>query len=325
MIIVRAPLRVSFAGGGSDIPEYFKNSEEPGVVVSTAIQKYVYVYVSPKFDGGIRVSYSRTENVNNVSEIQHDIIREALKMFEISKGIEVVTMADVSGRGTGLGSSSALAVALVAALSKYTGKYYNRYNCAEMACKLEIEKCKHPIGYQDQFASAFGGLNRIEFRKRETRVDKIEPFGGTTVLQDNLILFWTGIRSKTSDDILREQTAGLSDASKKESTKTMAKMADDLNRDIWAGNIDHFGRMLNEGWKLKKTMSSGISNPKIDKIYQKALESGATGGKLLGAGGGGFLLLFASPDRHAMLRNALSLKSIPIKFDTKGVSLIHYG
>lgn len=322
MIVARAPLRISFAGGGSDLPAYFLKSAEPGMVVSAAIQKYVYVILNKKFDEGVRISYSHTENVRHVSEIKHDIIREALKYFGISKGVEVVTVADVPGRGTGLGSSSALAVALIMALAKYTNRYYTPYDCAKLACHIEIDLCGHPIGYQDQFASAFGGLNTIEFRKREVRVDCIKPMSGLGMLEDNLIMFWTGIRKDTAAQILKEQVIKLCDDDIFGSTRKMVEIAKTMATNLWANDVDDFGHLLDEGWKIKKTISDKISNEKIDRIYQRALANGATGGKILGAGGGGFMLLFAAPDRHKTLQYALSLKSIPVKIDLCGVRII---
>lgn len=322
MIISRAPLRISFAGGGSDLPAYWLRSSEPGMVVSAAIQKYVYVILNKKFDEGIRVSYSRTENVRHVSELKHDIIRETLKYFGISRGVEVVTVADVPGRGTGLGSSSALTVALICALAKYTNRYYTPYDCARLACEIEIEMCGHPIGFQDQFASAFGGLNTIQFRKREVRVDNIKPMAGLGNLEDRLILFYVGQRKDVADDILHEQSVKLSEKDTFEKTKKLVELAKKFEIDLWGNNLDHFGELLDQEWKIKKSISDKISNDKLDKLYQKALDSGACGGKMCGAGGGGFMLIFASPDRHRMIQNALSLKSIPVKIDTCGVRIV---
>lgn len=322
MIIARAPLRVSFAGGGSDLPAYWLRSSEPGLVVSAAIQKYVYVILNKKFDEGIRVSYSHTENVRHVSELKHDIIRETLKYFGISKGVEVVTVADVPGRGTGLGSSSALTVALIYALAKYTNRYYTPYDCARLACEIEIEICGHPIGFQDQFASAFGGLNTIQFRKREVRVDNIKPMSGLKNLEDNLILFYVGQRKDLANDILKEQNQRLSESETFEKTRQLVALARKFEIDLWANNLDHFGKMLDQEWKIKRSISDKISNEKLDKLYQKALDSGACGGKMCGAGGGGFMLLFASPERHRMIQNALSLKSMPVKIDVFGVKLV---
>lgn len=322
MIIARSPLRISFAGGGSDLPAYWLRSSEPGMVVSAAIQKYVYVILNKKFDEGIRVSYAHTENVLHVSELKHDIIRETLKYFGISSGIEVVTVADIPGRGTGLGSSSALAVALICALAKYTDRYYTPYDCAKLACEIEIESCGHPIGYQDQFASAFGGLNTIEFRKREVRVDEIKPMSGYRQLEDHLMLLYTGGRTDIADDILREQTLGLSDESLFKKTAELVALAKKFEIDLWANDLSHFGEMLDREWKIKQTISDKISNQRLNKLYQRAIDAGACGGKICGAGGGGFMLLFAHPDRHKMIQNALSLKPLAIKIDTMGVKIV---
>lgn len=321
MIVSRAPLRVSFAGGGSDLPAYFMNSEEPGMVVSAAIQKYVYVILNKKFDDGVRVSYSKTENVRYVSELKHDIVRETLKYFGVSRGIEVVTVADVPGRGTGLGSSSALAVALIKALAKYTNRYYTPYDCAKLACEIEIEKCGHPIGYQDQFASAFGGLNTIEFRKREVRVDRITPTGGLGNLERNLVLFWLGTR-KGGDEILKEQNDRLKNGNITRATRDLIILAKEFETDLWANNLDNFGARLNRAWEIKKSLSTGISDSRIEKVYLRAIESGACGAKVLGAGGGGFLLVFAHPDRHKMIQSALSMRSIPVNIDIDGVKIV---
>lgn len=322
MIISRAPLRISFAGGGSDFPAYFMKSEEPGLVVSAAIQKYVYVVLNKKFDDDICIKYSKTENVRHVSEIQHDIVREALKYFEISNGIEIATLADVPGQGTGLGSSSALTVALVKALAKYTNAYYTPYECARVACEIETKKCGHPIGYQDQFASSFGGLNTIEFRKRETRVDAITPMSGVGLLEDNLILFWIGIRNGCANEILKEHNEKLSGLEFIEKVKETCDLARTISTNLWADDIDSLGNLLNKGWEMKKALSNKVTTEEIDSLYSRAIENGATGGKVLGAGGGGFMLIFAAPHRHCAIKSALGLKSMPVKIDLVGAKII---
>lgn len=323
MIISRTPLRMSFAGGGSDLPEYYMN--KPGSVVSTAINKYIYITVNQKFDDLIRVSYSKTELVESVDEIEHNIIREALKMVGIKRGIEVVYMGDLplGSAGIGLGSSSSLAVGVLNALYAYTGRHVSGERLAREACDIEINILNNPIGKQDQYIAAYGGFQYIKFNGNESVfVDPIIfPEETKKMLNDKLLLFYTGT-TRVSSSILKEQ-----------GQKTMQNMAylDDivtlsqkLLKRLQAGNLQGFGEMLHEGWMLKQKLANGITNIEIDGYYEKALNAGAVGGKLLGAGGGGFLLFYCEKEHQDSVRRSLSgLKETPFFFEPQGSKIIY--
>lgn len=323
MIISRTPLRVSFAGGGSDLSEYYTTGY--GAVISTAIDKYIYITVNKKFDDLIRVSYSQTEMVKSVDEVKHNIIREALKLAGIEKGIEVVYMGDVplGSAGIGLGSSSSLAVGVLNALYAYKGEYATAERLASEACKIEIDILGHPIGKQDQYIAAYGGFNFIQFNRDETvYVDPIICKRKTkSRLNDNLMMFYTGIE-RVSSDILGEQ---------KQKTKdnlayldNMVSLAGEVRKCITDNSLNKFAELLHEGWLYKKKLASGISTALIDDYYEKALRAGAIGGKILGAGGGGFLLLYCEKEHQNKVREQMSgLKEIPFSFEPQGSKIIY--
>ena len=324
MIISRTPLRVSFAGGGSDLAAYYKKREY-GSVVGTAINKYIYITVNKKFDDLIRVSYSKTEMVESVEEIEHNIIREALKIVGIERGIDIVYMGDIplGSAGIGLGSSSSLAVGVLNALYAYKGQHISAEMLAREACKIEIEILKNPIGKQDQYAAAYGGYNYIQFNKDESvYVDPIICLNGTKErLNKKLMLFFTGIE-RVSSDILGEQ---------KERTPenidyldNIVSLSDQLRACLSKNDLENFGKILHEGWINKGNLASRISNTQIDEFYSKAREAGAIGGKILGAGGGGFLLLYCEEDKQDKVRNALyDLKESSFKFEPQGSKIIY--
>ncbi|MCL4457666.1 MAG: GHMP kinase [Nitrospirae bacterium] len=323
MIISRTPMRISFAGGGSDLSAYYNKGY--GAVISTAIDKYIYITVNKKFDDLIRVSYSQTELVESVDKIQHNIIREALKIVGIEKGIEVIYMGDIplGSAGIGLGSSSSLAVGVLNALYAYKGQHVSAHRLAEEACKIEIDILGHPIGKQDQFIAAYGGLNFIQFNQDESvYVDPIICKNGTkTALNENLLLFYTGIE-RYSSEILEEQ---------KQNTKynlafldKMVKLAEEAKKCLIKNELHTFGEILHEGWLYKKKLAGGISSSRIDEYYEKALKAGAVGGKILGAGGGGFLLFYCPEDRQDNVREELtSLKETPFVFEPQGSKIIY--
>ena len=324
MIISRTPLRVSFAGGGSDLAAYYKKREY-GSVVSTAINKYIYITVNKKFDDLIRVSYSKTEMVKSVEEVEHNIIREALKIVGIERGIDIVYMGDIplGSAGIGLGSSSSLAVGVLNALYAYKGQHISAEMLAREACKIEIEILKNPIGKQDQYAAAYGGYNYIQFNKDgSVYVDPIICLNGTKErLNKKLMLFFTGIE-RVSSDILGEQ---------KERTPEnidyldrIVSLSDQLRACLSKNNLEDFGEILHEGWANKGKLASRISNTQIDEFYSKARKAGAIGGKILGAGGGGFLLLYCEEEKQEKVRNALSdLKESPFQFEPQGSKIIY--
>jgi D-glycero-alpha-D-manno-heptose-7-phosphate kinase len=323
MIISRTPLRISLAGGGSDLEEYYKTG--CGAVVSTAIDKYIYITVNKKFDDMIRVSYSKTEVVDDVNALEHNVIRESLKLLEIGKKIEVVYMGDIplGTAGVGLGSSSGLAVGVLNALYAYKGLHASAQRLAADACKIEIDILGHPMGKQDQYISAYGGFNFIQFNKDGTVfVDPIICNTETkTLLHNKLMLFYTGL-VRVSSTILGEQKNKTS--MNLEYLDKMVDLARDLRDQLVCNKIDEIGRILHDGWLLKKKLANGISTPKIDEYYEKARQAGAEGGKILGAGAGGFLLLYCDEKYQPKVREALSdLKESPFKFEPQGSKIIY--
>lgn len=323
MIITRTPLRVSFAGGGTDLRAFYSHGR--GAVLSTSIDKYIYITVNPKFDHKIRASYSVTEMVDSVRELKHELIREALKVVGVKGGVEITSISDVPSRGTGLGSSSSYTVGLLNALYAYTGRLVNAERLAAEACRIEIEICGKPIGKQDQYIAAYGGLQFIQFNADESVfVDPIpcdRKF--REQLERNLLMLYSGI-TRSADEILDEQSRNTEqNGTARTDLLKMRDLADQLRECLCSGQLDGFGEVLHMGWTLKKTLAAGISNPEIDNWYDKARCHGAIGGKLLGAGGGGFLLFYAHPACHAEICRALpELKPIPFRFAPQGSKII---
>ena len=321
MIITRTPFRVSFAGGGSDLRDFYSQNGY-GVVVSTAIDKYMYIVIHPYFHDKIRVKYSRTEDVDNIDEIQHPIVRECLKKVEIGKGIEIASFADVPA-GTGLGSSSAFTVGLLNALYACKGKVVSKERLAREACEIEIDILKEPIGKQDQYASAFGNINYIRFNRDET-VD-VSPILLTEPvkkrLEKNLCLYHVG-GERRAGDILHEQKNNILDEGKFQNLKKMVFFSDELRDALLSEKISAVGDILHRGWLYKKALASGITNGNIDELYEIAMKSGANGGKLLGAGGTGFLLLYS--EYHQILREHLRCRVLPFTIDREGTKIIFY-
>ena len=323
MIISRTPLRVSLFGGGSDIPAHYRR--HGGAVLSTAVDKAVYVTVSQKFDDAVRVSYSRTEEVGHAREVEHPLVREALALLEIEGGIEITSVADIPAKGTGLGSSSTFTVGLLNALHAYRNRPASAEQLAREACHVEIERCGEPIGKQDQYAAAFGGFNLIRFNPDDTvEVKKLICDPGTlTDLQSRLLFFYTGM-TRSASALLSELSADFAAGGKTaQSAVRLVEMAEDAYGHLCSGRVSAIGALLDEAWSIKRSMHSGISNPMIDASYAAALAAGAEGGKLLGAGGGGFLMFLAPPERHDAIRAALAhLRETPMRFAPQGSSII---
>ncbi len=322
MIISRTPLRMSFVGGGSDLPVFYRRFG--GAVVSTAINQFVYITVNPKFDEKIRVSYSRTEEARTVDRIKHPLVREALKFLGIAGGVEITSVADIPGRGSGLGSSSSFTVGLLHALHAHTGRHAGAEQLANEACTIEIDRCGEPIGKQDQYAAAYGGLNFIEFQPDDTvRVEPIICRRETLQeLQRNLVVFYTGI-TRSASAILQDQSARLRSEKRKQTvTRQMVELAQTLRKELQHNRAASFGEIIHEGWKLKKSLARGISTDVIDDWYAKARKAGAVGGKLLGAGTGGFLLFCAPPERHDAIAAALKLRRMNFQFEPQGSRII---
>jgi D-glycero-alpha-D-manno-heptose-7-phosphate kinase len=323
MIITQTPFRVSFAGGGSDLPAFYEKNG--GAVVSTAIDKYVYVTVSRKFDETLRVSYSRTEEVERAAEVKHPIVREVLDMLAIEGGLEITSVADIPSRGTGLGSSSSFSVGLLHALHATQGRYVAAERLADEACQVEIGRCREPIGKQDQYAAAYGGMNFIEFLKDGTV--RVEPIAlgreARERLDRQLLLFYTGI-TRSASEILAVQSNHLkNDGDKAAAMARMVDYARELRDELWQGNLDALGRILHENWLIKQSLTSGISSDQINSWYEAAIGAGALGGKLLGAGGGGFLLFYAPEERHGEIQRALGdLRRIDFRMEPRGSRIL---
>lgn len=322
MIITRAPFRVSFCGGGSDLPSFYE--QHGGCVLSTSIRKYMYLTIQNYFHKDrIMLKYSKTENVSDVSEIEHRIFKQCLSDFGLM-GVELTSMADIPA-GTGLGSSSSFTVALLHLLHTYKGEYVSKYKLAKEACDIEIGKLLEPIGKQDQFAAAFGGLNFYEFRQDGfVNVEPIVMSGESyRKLEKNILMFYLG-GTHSASAILKEQSDNVKTVDKAKIQLQMCDITRSLKEELQKNNIDAMGELLHENWMLKKTLASGITNPLIDETYEKAMAAGATGGKLLGAGGAGFMIFYVPEDKHSAVREALlHLREMEFEMDNSGASIIH--
>lgn len=325
MIVSRTPLRVSFLGGGSDLPVHYRR--HGGAVVSAAICKYVFVTVNRRFDSSIRVSYSLTEEVNHTSEIKHRLVRATLEKLGIEGGVEITSIADIPSRGTGLGSSSAFTAGLLHALHAYKGDYRSRDALAAEACEVEIGRCGEPIGKQDQYASALGGVNFLRFNADETVTVEpvIFPHGFQNEFQNSMLMFYTGVTRSASQILQNQMKIMASSDIKSQIVSRMADMTEDFRHAIYDANLGWVGELLHEAWLLKQSVSNEISNDTIDNMYSRARKAGALGGKLLGAGGGGFLLVCAPSERHHAIRQALAgYRCFPFTLDWTGSSIIYY-
>ena len=324
MIISRTPLRISFAGGGSDLPAFYEH--EPGAVVSTTINKYIYITVNPKFDRRIRASYSRTEIVDRVDDLAHDLIREALKTTGIDGAIEITSISDIPSRGTGLGSSSAYTVGLLNALHGHRNHLAGAERLAHEACAIEIERCGKPIGKQDPYIAAYGGLKYITFNTDGSVcvVPILCAPETRRVLHERLLLLYTGI-TRSADDILRRQTQALrTEPAVRTHVRAMQELAGQMRDALSRDDLDAFAEALHANWVAKRLLADGISTSAIDGWYDAARRCGAIGGKILGAGGGGFLLLYAPHERHADICRALpELRAVPFDFEPFGSRLIY--
>lgn len=324
MIISRTPFRVSFAGGGSDLPSFYRKS--PGAVLSTSIDKYMYITIHPWFEIGKTVlKYSKTEVVEAIENIKHPIFREVLKMYGVH-GVDLSSIADIPS-GTGLGSSSSFTVGLLNAVRAYLGKASSGEKLGELACDVEINKVGSPIGKQDQYAAACGGLNFITFYGDESvNIEKIimQP-EKKKELENNLIMIYVG-GEHSANAILKSQSAAISDARKFDTQKQMVQLAFNLRESLENNNLDDFGRILHEGWLLKKSLTSGISTGVVDEMYNKGIEAGALGGKLLGAGGAGFILFYCPKEKQYEFRERMgNVSELSFGFDNYGSKIIYVG
>jgi D-glycero-alpha-D-manno-heptose-7-phosphate kinase len=320
LIIVQTPLRVSFFGGGTDFPSFFR--EEGGCVLTSAIDKYIFVTVKKRFDHKLRIGYTRTEMVDSASEIQHELIREALRKTGISEGIEITTMGDIPSAGSGLGSSSTVTVGALHAMYSLLGEIVLAEQLAREACQIEIDVLEKPIGVQDQYIAAYGGLRFIEFKTTgEVWIERVElEPAARRRLNDNLMLFYTGV-SRPAGAILGEQKRNIYGRVKV--LREMKQMAYTARKELQAGNIDVIGELLHESWQLKKQLASQISNGMIDEMYAAACRAGAIGGKITGAGGGGFLLLYCHHEKQDDVRAALGdFQELPFQLERDGSKVI---
>lgn len=322
MIITRTPFRVSLCGGGSDLPAYYQKNG--GCVISTTINKYMYITSHPSFDKKTTVlKYSKTETVHDINKIEHNIFRECLKQ-EGLEGLEISSIADVP-QGTGLGSSSSFTVGLLNNLKCHKREYISKHDVAENACNMEINVLGNPIGKQDQYAAAYGGLNYYQFNKNGT-VD-VEPIlmshEAFKQLEKNLIMLYVGGEHSASA-ILKEQSKNMVSAKdKEEGQKRIVELTQELKYELEHNNIDAVGKALDENWKIKKTLASGISNPEFDRWYDMAIKAGATGGKILGAGGSGFFLFYVPEEKQEKFRKEMKeLPEMEFKFDHLGTTVI---
>ena len=316
MIITQTPLRIGLLGGGTDLPSYYL--EHGGRVLNCAIDKYIYVIVKQRFDDEIYVNYSKKEIVSRVADIEHELVREAMLMTGVTGGVEITTLADIPSSGSGLGSSSAVTVGLLHALYAYTGRQVSAEELAEGACRIEIERCGKPIGKQDQYIAALGGICDLRFGPGEDVSHEELGLSASerVALQQQMMLFYTGI-TRRADNILAEQNANVS--------ATLPQL--DLLRDLAgfavkrlrSGDVDAIGPALRESWEAKRKLASGVSNSQVDGAVTRALEAGASGVKLTGAGGGGFLVVLCPMERQRAVRESLAdMRELPIRLERSG-------
>lgn len=320
MIITQTPLRVSFLGGGTDFGEYYRENE--GFVVSSAIDKYIFVILKERFDDMIYVNSSKKEIVDSVDKIEHDLVREAMKVTGVKNGIEITMLADIPSEGSGLGSSSSLIVGLLNAFYTYKGIQVTNEQLAREACEIEIERCGKPIGKQDQYIAAYGGISAIKFNKDESvDVERIAIDEGLRrKFGSNFLLFFTGI-TRSSANILTEQKANTGEKFKE--LDMIKGLAVEAKNYIVREHFEEIGNLLNKNWKIKKELSSNISNKEIEMMYNTALMAGALGGKIAGAGGGGFLLLYVNRELQNNVRRALAkYREMPFLLEQDGSKVI---
>jgi len=320
VIIVQTPLRVSFFGGGTDFPSFY--CAEGGCVLSSTIDKYIFVTVKRRFDQLLRVGYTRTEMAESVDQIQHELIRESLRVTGITQGIEITTMGDIPSAGTGLGSSSTVTVGVLHALYTLLGEIVPAERLAREACEIELTMLAKPIGIQDQYIVAYGGLRFMEFlpdgRVIAQKIELDRPQARR--LKESLLLFYSGVQ-RNADTILHEQKANMVD--RQAVLREIKRLAYDARSHVMAGNVDAIGELLHQGWLLKKQLASQISNSEIDGMYETALKAGAVGGKITGAGGGGFLLLYCPVEKQDSVRAALhGYQELPFGLEEDGSKVI---
>lgn len=320
MIITQTPLRVSLFGGGTDFPDFYRR--EGGCVLTSAIDKYVFVIIKARFDELIRVGYTRTEMVERVDQVEHDLVREALRLTGIERGVEIATMADIPTRGAGLGSSSTVTVGLLNAMHTYLNDARPAEDLARQCCAIELEALGRPMGKQDPYIAAYGGLRFLRFRPDDrVEIESLRlPEGVDRILSQNLSLFYTG-KTREASAVLAEQRDNI--PNRLGELRELKALAEEGRRLLPAGQVDEIGRLLHHAWEIKKRLASGIANGTIEAMYETARRAGALGGKVCGAGGGGFLLLYCPPDRQPALRAALApYRELPFHLEPDGSKVI---
>jgi D-glycero-alpha-D-manno-heptose-7-phosphate kinase len=320
MIISQTPLRIGLLGGGTDLPDYYR--EHGGRVLNCALDKYVYVIVKQRFDDAIYVNYSKKEIVPRIDDLEHELVREAMHMAGVASGVEITTLADIPSEGSGLGSSSAVTVGLLQALFAYQGRQVSAEELAERACTIEIERCRKPIGKQDQYIAAFGGIRDIRFGPGDEVVAQELGLSAAVrrSLQQQIMLFYTGV-TRSADSILVEQRANIS------STRPQLDLLRDLAgfavERLRRGEVDAIGPAVRESWEAKRKLARGVSNDEIEVAVTRALDAGASGAKLTGAGGGGFLLVICPMERQSAVRESLNgMQELPVKLDRLGSRIV---
>ena len=321
MIITQTPLRIGLLGGGTDLPDYYR--EHGGRVVNCAIDKYLYVIVKQRFDNDIYVNYSKKEIVSRVEDLEHELVREAMWMTGVTNGVEITTLADIpSAGGSGLGSSSAVTVGLLHALFAYRGRQVTAEELADRACIIELDRCGKPIGKQDQYIAAYGGIRDIRFGPGDqVMAEELElPAATRRELQRHIMLFYTGV-TRSANSILAEQTANIKATHDQlDLLRDLAGLAADRLR---CGDVDAMGEAMRKGWEAKRQLAPGVSNSEIDTAVERALEAGATGAKVTGAGGGGFLLVICPMERQRAVRESLAdMKEFPVGLDRLGSRVV---
>lgn len=322
MIVSRTPLRMSFVGGGSDLPSYYR--QKGGAVLSTSVDKYIYVTVNKKFDNNIRLSYSITENESSAQQIKHPIVRNTLNLLGIEGGIEITSISDIPSHGSGLGSSSSYTVALLNALYAYQGKSISKEELGRLSSHIEIDLCGDNIGKQDQYAASFGGLNLIEFNKDDSVVVSPVICKPETILrmEESILVFYTG-RTRSASSLLNDLSENMKRPRKRALMSDMVTMAYDMRDLLENDDVDLVGELLDKNWQLKRQLTLGISDAQIDDLYNKGILAGATGGKLLGAGNGGFIMFFAPKEKHFNIMKAMKdLKCVPFSFESGGSKIV---
>jgi D-glycero-alpha-D-manno-heptose-7-phosphate kinase len=320
VLITQTPLRIGLVGGGTDLPDYYLT--RGGRVLNCAIDKYVYVIVKERFDDDIYINYSKKEIVTRVEDIEHDLVREAMQMTGVRRGIEITTLADIPAAGSGLGSSSAVTVGLLHALYAYRGRTVPGEELAERACEIEIERCGKRIGKQDQYIAALGGIRDMRFGPGEcVFAEDVElDEAHRRALQEQIMLFYTGV-TRSADVILREQCANV--ASTRPQLDLLRDLAGEAVEQLRGGDVDAVGKALRRGWETKRLLASGVSNSSIDGAVERALAAGATGAKVTGAGGGGFLLVICPVECQRNVRHSLAeMRELPVKLDRLGSRVV---